>query len=255
MADTAGSLDDEQRAFCAHLRDPDRHAAPADVAPRRMAVYHELVFNNLESLLAGNFPVIRSLHAEAAWHARVRAFLRDHRSHTPLFPEIGREFVRFLEARAREGTDDPPFLAELAHYEWSELALALDEATLADVPHDPDGDVVDGVPVLSPLVRLLAYRYPVHRIGPGAVPAEAPAQPTLIVLVRDAAGDVRFLEIDALTALLLETLQTPPLQPGRARVAALLDRLGRDAPALRESGLAILADLRRHGVILGTAPR
>lgn len=246
-------LDALQRAFCAHLRDPDAQPAPLDVAPRRMGVYRELVFNTVEGLLAANFPVIRSLHDSDAWQARVRMFLREHVSHTPLFTEIGREFVRFLDARAEAGADDPPYLAELAHYEWSELALALDETTPADAaPHDPAGDLAGGAPVLSPLLRVLAYRYPVHRIGPGALPEDSPEQPTLIVLTRDVDGDVHFLEVDALTALLIDTLQSDPACSGREVVGRVLENLGRDTPPLHAAGLAMLAELRRHGVVLGT---
>ncbi|HUD42777.1 MAG TPA: putative DNA-binding domain-containing protein [Dokdonella sp.] len=249
----AGALEARQRAFCAHLRDPDRRAPPPDVAPRRMAVYRELVFNTVEGLLAANFPVIRALHDAPAWQARVRAFLRDHVSHTPLFTEVGREFVRFLDARAEAGADDPPYLAELAHYEWSELALMLDEASLADAPaHDAGGDLAEGVPVLSPLLRVLAYRHPVHRIGPAAIADATPQQPTLIALTRDADGDVHFLEIDALTALLIEALRHDPDCSGGEAVARVLAQLGRDEPALRAAGLAMLAELRRHGALLGT---
>ena len=51
-----------QYAFAAHIRDPEHAPAPGDVEPRRMAVYTELFYNNIESLLAANFPVIRRLH-------------------------------------------------------------------------------------------------------------------------------------------------------------------------------------------------
>src|SRR5215467_11322326 len=147
-----------QSAFAAHMRDPAHAPAPSDIEPRRMAMYADLFFNNVESLLSANFPVIRTLYADNAWRAMVREFYREHRCHTPLFTEIAREFMRWLEARAEKAAGDPPFLVELAHYEWSELSLALDEAEIAAVAHDPAGDVVEGIPVVSPLARVLAYR-------------------------------------------------------------------------------------------------
>jgi uncharacterized protein len=238
-----------QRAFAAHLRDPAHAPAPADVEPRRMAVYSELFFNNVASLLAANFPVIRSLHDAAAWHAFVRDFYRDHRCHTPLFTDLARELIRYLETRDIDGA---PFLAELAHYEWSELALAIDEADPATITHDRAGDVADGVPVASPLARVLAYRFPVHRIRADFRPLEAPAQPTLLLLVRDRDDEIRFLEIDALTALLFERLQQNTTQSGRACLDALLAELGRDDDAVRASGLAILKHLVERDALLGT---
>lgn len=217
-----------------------------------MAVYTELFFNNVESLLAANFPVIRSLHDDDAWRDLVRAFYRDHRCHTPLFTDIARELIRHLETRAEAGAGDPPFLVELAHYEWAELALSLDETDLASIPRDERGDVADGVPVVSPLARVLGYRFPVHRISPDFRPAEPPAQPTLILLTRDAADRLHFLEIDALTALLFERLHENTTRTGRACLDALLTELGRDEPALRDSGLAILRRLREREALLGT---
>jgi hypothetical protein len=249
----AGATRAAQYAFAAHIRDPAHAPAPADVEPRRMAVYTELFYNNIESLLAANFPVIRRLHDDDAWHARVRDFYRDHRSHTPLFTEIAREFIRHLEQRAESGAGDPPFLLELAHYEWSELVLSLDEAEVGEVDCDADGDVLDGVPVLSPLVRVLAYRYPVQHIGPDFIPTEPSPQAVLILLVRDRNDEVRFTEIDALTAMLLERLGANRDLTGLACLDALLHDLGRSGDeSLRSGGIAILHLLRTRDAILGT---
>jgi hypothetical protein len=241
-----------QHAFAAHLRDPAHVPAPEGIEPRRMAVYAELFFNNIESLVSANFPVIRTLYENAAWHDLVRAFYRDHRCHTPLFTDIAREFIRYLETRAEANAGDPPFLVELAHYEWSELALSLDETDLATITRDGHGDVVDGIPLASPLARVLAYRFPVHRISADFRPVDPPEQPTLILLTRDRADALHFLEIDALTALLIERLQQNTTLSGRACLDALLTQLGRDEPALRDSGLGILRHLRERDALLGT---
>lgn len=218
-----------------------------------MAIYADLFFNNAESLLAANFPVIRTLYDDAAWNALVRDFYRDHRSHTPLFTEIAREFIRHLESRAEREFGDPAFLLELAHYEWSELALTLDEHDVADVEHDPDGDLLIGVPIVSPTARVLAYRYPVHRISAAYRPDAPSEQPVLLLLVRDRNDDVRFLEIDALSALLIERLQTNRNASGNECLAALLRDIGRtDDTGLHASGVAILQRLRERDAILGT---
>lgn len=243
------STRDLQAAFAAHIRDPQHAPGPAGVEPRRMAVYADLFFNNIAHLLAANFPVIRSLHDECAWSTLVRDFYRDHRSRTPLFTEIAREFIRYLETRAA----DPPFLPELAHYEWSELALNLDEHEIAQTPHDTNGDVLTAIPVVSPLARVLAYRFAVHRIGPDFRPPLPGPQPTLLLLVRDRSDIVRFLEIDPLSALLIERLQANTHHAGLVCLDHLLHELGRgDDPALRASGVAILTRLRERDALLGT---
>ncbi len=244
-----------QYAFTAFLRDPDNAASLAGIEQRRLDIYVELLFNNIEGLLSANFPVIRSLYAES-WHAFVREFFAEHQSRTPLFLEIGREFLRYVEERQQQGRGDPPFLLELAHYEWAELALTIDEADVAGIAHDPSGDPVHGVPVVSPLAWSLGYRYPVQLIAPNFRPDEAPEQPTLLLLVRDRNDDVSFIEVNPLTALLLQKLQENTTNTGLECLDALLRENGQDSDAaLREGGIAVLHELKARQAILGTLPR
>ena len=107
----------QQFALAAHIRDPAGHAPPPDIEDRRMAIYRELFFNSLQGLLAANFPVIRKLLGSEGWEALVRDFYREYRCRTPLFTEVSREFIQYLQLRAEAGRGDPPRLLELAHYE------------------------------------------------------------------------------------------------------------------------------------------
>ena len=220
-----------------------------------MAIYRELVYANMESFIAANFPVIRTLYDDAAWSAFAHEFFREHLCHTPLFPEFAREFLRWLELRQEQQRGDPPWLLELAHYEWAELALSLDQAEIGDVPHDRAGNALLGVPVVSPLACVLGYHSPVHLIGPDFRPAQAPAEPTWILLVRDREDNVRFHEINALTAMLIERLRENSDLTGTQCIDAVLaERGAQDASALRPAGLALLRELQSFEAILGTRP-
>jgi uncharacterized protein len=250
----------QQCAFAAHLRDPQQAAAPDGIEERRLAVYRTLFYNNIENLLASNFPVLRGLRGlrgDAAWHALVRDFYREHRCHSPLFPEIGREFLRYLETRAAQASDDPPFLLELAHYEWVELALALDDGGPNAEPHDPQGDLLAGVPLVSPLAWPLAYRFPVQRIRADFQPTAAPPQPTFLLLVRGRDDAVRFKEIDLLGFRLLQALADNPAgRSGRDILAALAAEAGVADPAgFIANGGRLLEQLREREAILGTRIR
>ena len=64
-----------QESFAAHLRNPAKHPAPADVEDRRMAIYRRLFYRNIHNFISNNFPVLRSLHADSDWDALVREFL------------------------------------------------------------------------------------------------------------------------------------------------------------------------------------
>src|SRR5690606_23392341 len=211
---------------------------PAGVDARRMRVYVELFYNNVESLLAGAFPVARAILAGERWHTLVRAFFRRHRSGTPYFLEISQEFLTFLAED--DAVEVPPFLLELCHYEWVELALGVAEDEIPQHGIDPDGDLASGIPVLSPLMRRLAYRYPVHRIGPGFQPDTAPERRTQLVVYRRPDDTVHFMEVGTLTMALLERLE-----PGKVCGAEVLARLadevqGMEADTVRREGHAAL---------------
>jgi hypothetical protein len=241
-----------QYAFAAHIRDPERSPAPA-VEDRRMAIYRDLFFNNIESLLAANFPVIRRILPEAAWRGLVRDFLRRHRCATPLFHEIGQELIAYLRDEREAGGSDPPFLLELAHYEWVELALAVSDADAAVPPLEPDGDLLEGVPVVSPLAWNLTYRFPVHRLGPGFQPTEPGPSPTHLVVYRDRHDRVGFLEINPVTHRFLHLLHGNLGWRGVDALRQVAIELQHPEPDLVvETGRQLIEELRARDILLGT---
>ena len=242
-----------QRRFAAHLRDPDNVPPPPGIEPRRLDVYRELFFNNVTSLLGGTFPVCRDILGEAGWRGLVRRFYAGHRAHTPYFLELPSEFVQWLGEVAVPDPALPPFLAELAHYEWVELALSVSDAEPDLSGVDPAGDLLAGRPVVSPLAWPLAYRWPVHRLSPSYRPETPGELPTFLVVYRDAGGEVRFLESDAATARLLELLDADAGATGYASLERVAAELGAAGAAAR--GVELLEELRARGILLGTRRR
>ena len=254
MPAPADTLRDQQFTLAAHIRDPDRNPPLSGIEDRRLRIYRELFYSNIESLLAGNFPVIRRIFVDAEWHALVRDFYREHRCETPLFPEIAREFISYLELRQNRGSDDPPWLLELAHYEWVELALEIaeDDGNTRQAV-DIDADVVANIPVLSPLAWPLAYRWPVHRLGPDFLPSQPLEQPSFLLVLRDAQQTVRFREISALTFRLLQRIGEHPADSGHAHLLALAAEAATDDNlAFIEQGRAMLDALRVDGTLIGS---
>jgi hypothetical protein len=148
-----------------------------------------------------------------------------------------------------------PFLDELAHYEWVELALAVDEHELAAVAADPSGDLLDGVPVLSPLAWPLAYRFPVHRLGPGHQPSAPPDEPSFYIARRDRRDEVGVIQVNAATLRLVERLQQDPELTGRTHLEALADELPQlERETVLSGGLAALREMLEADVVLGTRP-
>lgn len=219
-----------------------------------MRIYAELFYNNVEGFLAGTFPIVRSVLDDAAWHALVRDFFDRHHCRSPLFLEIPEEFLAFLRDERAEGpravASDPPWLYELCHYEWVELALDVADVTLPEDGIDREGDLLEGVPVVSPLVETLGYRWPVHEIGPGHVPAP-PSGPTWLVVHRDRRERVRFMVGNEVTIRLLDLLRDGESRTGGATLAMVATELGRAPASLADAGATLLRDLARRDIILG----
>ena len=77
-----------QYAFAAHIRDPGQNPPPPGIEDRRLQIYRELFYNNVEGFLSSGFPVLRSLMTNEDWHAMARDFFSRHRCHTPYFLQI-----------------------------------------------------------------------------------------------------------------------------------------------------------------------
>ena len=251
-ANGAESLRELQISFAAHIRNPDVVPAPTDVEDRRMQIYRELFFKNISKYLASNFPVLKKIYSEAGWQKLARDFYTEHRAHTPLFPELPKEFLRYVQEQRVGRAGDPAFLLELAHYEWIELALTLDTHEIDELEFNTQGDLLEGIPVLSPLAWPLAYTFPVHRIGPDFQPEEAPAEPTRLLAYRNRNDQVKFMEINPVTWLLLEKLQSGDRSGRDILLGVAQDINHPDSKALLEHGKQLLKDLWQREVVLGT---
>jgi uncharacterized protein len=252
MPDTAkADFIQQQYDFAAHIRNPEQNPAPAGIEDRRMGIYRELFYNNVEGFLSNGFPVLRELLDDSAWHAMARDFFSRHHCRTPLFLEIPREFLNYLDAERGEENDDPPFMRELAHYEWVELALSVaEDETIHGI--EEDNDLLDSAPVLSSLAWPLSYEYPVHRIGPAYQPAEPDAQPTYLLVYRDPDDAVGFLELNPVSARLLSLLQESPGRSGRDMLEQIAAELQHPDPAqVIAGGQAILNEWRQRGIVHG----
>jgi len=195
----------KQLEFTAYIRDPENSPPPADVPPQRMAMYRELFFNNIDSFLSANFPVLRTILNDRQWFELGQDFFAKHASQSPHFSEIPEEFLDYLQ-NERDSSNDFPFMLELAHYEWVEMALSIAKESVPVNRHNLD-DWQHLRIRLSPLAWPLAYQYPVHKISPVFLPETAPEQPTFLIVYRDQDDEVHFIEITAITYRLLEIIQ------------------------------------------------
>ena len=244
---------EKQYRFAAHIRDPQHVPAPEGIEDRRMAVYRELFFNNLRSLLSSTFPVLKKLHADDKWRRMVRKFMQKHQAQTPYFLELPAEFLRFLESEYEPEPDDFPFLVELAHYEYVELALSISEEKDDTQGIEPDGDLLAGVPVKSVLTWVLAYQYPVHRISTDFLPDSPAEQSVYLAVYRDHDDKVGFLELNPVTAGLLNAIEANEAgQTGEQLLRGLAADINYpDVDGFIQHGLAALEEMRSLDIVIG----
>lgn len=239
-----------QHRFASYIRDPDAHRPPEDVDSRRMAMYRELFFNNIDGFLSGNFPVLRQILTDQQWLALTSDFFAKHRCQTPYFSEIAEEFLSYLQVERQE-PGDYPFLLELAHYEWVEMALSIaQEAPLfADAAFIEN--IAEQILALSPVAWPLWYQYPVEVISPNFLPKMPPEQPTCLIVHRDAADDVHFLKTTSLTLRVLQCLQDRGPMLAMTCLQAMAEELPQLDPAmLSQYGLPMLRELAEKGIII-----
>ena len=244
------SLFDQQSNMGLYLRDPEHCAPPVEMDPKRAQVYRDLVFANLSTLISGTFPVLVQILGDKRWRALVRIFLRDYRAHTPKFGEIAEEFVEFLASQPEALAEGswPPFLVELAHYEWVEMALQQSEAE----PLPPgDADLLLDRPLqISPLAWPLAYAWPVQLVGPDYQPDEAPEQPTLLLVRRAEDWSVKFSALTPLAWRLLQRIDEFPGLDGRAQLQGLAQEAGASgSQEFFDNGLALLRQMQGEQVV------
>lgn len=227
-------LTQSQLAFANYIRDPLQYPAPEAISNERLQVYRELFFNNVCGFLDNAFPVLHSLYPPEAWLALQQRFFAGYACQSPYFLHIAEQFVSFLQDY-RLTEQDPPFLAELAHYEWAELYIGTKKASQQPlVLTEPD--LTKAALALSELAMLAAYQYPVQKLSKSYQPT-TPGALQCFLIYRDAQDEVIFVNVNQATLLLLNCLQQ---QPGQC-LAELVAQIAPTFPHLSSARLTAAA--------------
>ena len=243
-----------QQAFAAHLRDPEHCPPPSGLEERRMAIYRRLFFGNLRNLMARNFPVLKRLLDEDEWDRLIRQLMVEHRSTTPLFPEIGSELLAFIAGEGQSWLDSRPWLAELIHWEYLETLARLHEAEVS-LCEELSLERSRYVPVINPTLQLGRYRYPVHQIRPTFIPSAPLDKPINLLVFRRHDDQVGFERINDVTIRFLLLMQSNPGMSGLCLLQGLAEELGTSRmDKTIESGWNLLEHLSQRGVIAPALP-
>tara|TARA_R110002167_G_scaffold32146_8_gene104853 strand:+ start:1439 stop:2179 length:741 start_codon:yes stop_codon:yes gene_type:complete len=233
-----------QADFGTYLRDPAKTSLPEGVVPRRAKVYEDLLFNNICSFINTCFPICKSMLTKEEWKILTRDFFRDWRCHSPRFNDIPKEFLDYLASDISPELKYP-WLLQLAHYEWVELAVdTFDESGINNVCSESATSIS-----VNPSLQNLIYDWPVHQISPDYIPTEA--RQTFLLVYRNEDHDVKFTEINAATSALINLFEQ-----GFTNSDAVLSELASQMNvalnhAFNDFGLDMINQLIMQGILHG----
>ena len=245
------TLGEFQRDFAAYLRHPTQRPPPGGMAERPARLYADLLFNNISAALDSCLPISRNQVDNGQWREIQRSYFRDARPQTPLLWEIPGEFAEYL-AENRDRYELPPWVPELAHFEWMELAV---ETHDVPYPNDiDDGDLLAMCPVANPTANLLAYCWPVQDLVQGAKPP-IERRPSLLIIWRDLTETVRFEQVSPAAARIFELIEDGG-NTGQVACEQLARELSRlNLPQLNGLAAGELERMRASDLIIGCRPR
>lgn len=239
----------KQSEFVAYIRNPFNNPRPADVKRERVDAYRTLLFNNVDGFLRNSFPVLKTLLNDEHWRELVQDFFEHQVCSTPYFSEIAEEFLDFLQHQ-RHNDSDYPFLLELAHYEWVEMALSIAQETLLVNTKAQLAAIFQRTIALSELAWPLAYQFPVQQISPTFLPEVAPEQPTYLLVYRACDDEVNFIQLPPITFRLLQLLQENNGMPCQDCLTKIAQETAHSEPEkIINSGLQIIKDLAQKNII------
>lgn len=244
------TFSETQQQFMLHIRDPQKKPLPVGIEDRRMAIYRDLFFNNVEGFLSSGFPVLKSLYREDDWQTLVRSFFSEHDCHSPYFLDIAGQFIDYLSESYTPKSSDPIFMLELAHYEWVELDVSVVFEDKAERLLSTT-DVTSSPLFLASTARNLSYQFAVQHISVEYQPNTPSEQPNYFVVYRDNNDDIQFLATNAMTALLLNIIQNSQ----GITFDVVCQQIAQQAPQftleqLQQGALTTLTAMAERGVIV-----
>ncbi|WP_296402614.1 putative DNA-binding domain-containing protein [Psychrobacter sp.] len=268
----ASTLADFQQSFGRYLREQkplsalNRSSAIASssLSNRVGSLYQTLIFNNVCGFLDKCFPVCQSLLSDAQWLQVCHQFFLHYPCHSPYFTEINQHFVDYLSNKGvLESLNLPPFFAELADYEWSELKV---DTYYIEPEYEPTlGYEINQDTILSlglhadylavnPTLQNLHYHWPVHQISADFKPSTL--DDSFYLVYRNNTHKVQFMTVNALTHALIEFIKVDaPIDASEEALTQLMqkfaDHLGfEETTILISFGIPLIQQLLQQQVLL-----
>ncbi len=264
---------DAERAFAADPRaflasgaagrlSADDVAGLTALGANRLFLYRRHVRKSLARAARRQIPRAAARLGDA-FDAWVERWIEAEAPRSRYFRDVAFELVAWAAPRWAADPTVPSYLGDLARHELFEFEVAtaadaadatgLPSAAPAEPPAEPAEIDLARAVRFDPSARLARYAHAVHRLDAAEEARDVPEpSATALFAYRDAAYEVRFLELTPLAAAILERLLGgealgAAVTGGAAALASPVDA------AVTFSTAALLEDLRARGALLGGA--
>jgi len=197
------ALQSQLATYCRTGREVENIAAPAE----RLKHYRRLVYNVTYGILAQAYPITYNLLSNESWKTMVDNFVANHPCIDPQVWKMPGELIDFVSKIGYKTFDAPEFLVDLLKFEWLEVEVY----SMSDIEIPTfmaiDNWLTDSL-CFNPHYQILELQYPVHQLN--KLKPEAHKDQYFILSFRDEVGKVRFISIQAIQAVLLDTLIQNP---------------------------------------------
>jgi hypothetical protein len=228
--------------------------AMESVGPERFLMYRKLAHQRIRKVVADFIPRTIARLGASRLDRDVGAFMHERAVESPYLRDVPREFVEWVSLRWEAASEVPNYLVDLARHELVKFVVG----------NDPAGnEAATGWPVAldRPLrftraARRVNYSFAVHELPRAETDRTEPEEvPTRLLVYRDERHEVRYLELTAFAAAVLDRLlvEKRPVQDGLSEACAHLGEMLDDDKLA--TAATLLADLADRAVMLGAEPR
>ena len=247
-----------QHQFVDYLRNPLKKEAIPESLPQSSRIYAKLLYSKIEGSLDNCFPISCELLGTKRWTQLIQSFIKNHRCKSPLYREIPDEFIDYL-MNEQTALVLPEFIVELAHYEWMELVLETIKPSHSTATFSIKGNFLTTIPVLNPVLHLLHYNYPVQEISASdpywknwsSRIDPYPQKAFILAGLRDSDDRIHFIELNTVTARLIELLQQDLSTGEQALLELAAEMHYGDHETILPFGIEILQQLNDQKIIIG----
>lgn len=215
----------------------------------RFVLYRQLVFGRFWGALEVSIPRTMARMEKNILQQNVREFIFQQATKSVYMRDVAPEFMIFVGNRWHDELHQPEYLKELALHELFTIDIA---AGLDDEAKSPIDQVdLDTCLLFQQAAKLTHYRYAVHRLPEDEEDRSEPERGDWWILgYRDDEHRVRFLELTALAASVVDTLMQGHCLQDAATSGCRSVGVSLDDAALATIAV-LLDDLERRGVFIG----